>query len=167
MPSGIWSTGVWVDTPSSQRPDATEAKFTHTHTPISLKLGAKVCTGIKHRDFSYVWLSHSLAKSQEFGGRDDQPEAYVIWDCFLFGDKRELWNESSVSYSALTVFHAITFMWITGLVSMATPFTKIDQRSLLKRFLSFPPTLPGTSPFYKWGALLPIWADILWSHLPG
>ena len=30
-PSGVGSTGVWVDTPLLQRPDAAEAKFTHTH----------------------------------------------------------------------------------------------------------------------------------------
>jgi hypothetical protein len=44
----------------------------------------------KHRDISYVRMIWSLAELQEFRGRDDQPEAYVIWDCFLSGDKQEL-----------------------------------------------------------------------------
>jgi hypothetical protein len=48
---------------------------------ISLKLGAKVRRQIKHRNISYVQVIRSLAELRKFGGRDNQPKAYSIWDC--------------------------------------------------------------------------------------
>ncbi len=74
-------------------------------------MGVKVHMQIKHCDISYVRVIQSLAELRDFEGRDDQPKAYVIWEGFLFGDKQELWNKSSISCPAsLTAFHAIIVM---------------------------------------------------------
>ncbi len=123
---------------------------------ISLKLGAKVRRRIKHRDISYVQVIQSLAELRKFGGRDDQPKAYSIWDStFAYCQTRAPKTRALIpALLWLTAFHAIIFMRIAGLVSMATPFTKIDWRGSLKRifFLLFwpmPTRVGGWEPLFS------------------